>query len=489
MRKYLKNIIRSVIFLSLLLLSLAGINRVTKPKYDYSNSDWPTTSTYEQFYKMEKNSIDVLFLGSSVMVNAVSPMEIYEKYGIRSYNLGSENQSPVVSYFWLKEALRYQSPSVVVMDCRFLFSIHKENPMNMIEGLVRKSIDPMKWSSVKMEAVHDICKIDEGQDELSYYLTNLRYHERWKVLTRDDYDASMQSAPLLGYAPIYGNGPTSFEAYWPSNSAEVAEFDKQMELYLIRITELCRENNIELILIDLPGNNMNDAVNNALCRYADQNGIEYFNYCEASLYAAIGAELPAESVMAHANLPGALKFSNAIGKVLKDMYHIPSVQDEQYEKNLIYHHHIQNTDELKKTDDFKAYLSLLKDPLYTVFFSVNDDAGELDSEILERWKDLGLQTDLNGMYEYGYYAVVSQGRITEQSGTGYLSKTEQFNENRSIYTIESAGRSTGAWSSVRIDGTEYSLNMAGINIVVYDTVFSKVIDSVNYEVFSKNFVR
>ena len=485
MKKHMKGIIRSIIFLSILLASLLGMNRIIRPKFDYSNSDWPTTSTYEQFYRMEKNSIDVLFLGSSVMVNAVSPMEIYEKYGIRSYNLGSENQSPIISYYWLKEALRYQSPSAVVMDCRFLFPIHKENPLNMIEGLVRKSIDPMKWSEVKMEAVHDICTIDEGQDELSYYLTNLRYHERWKVLTRDDYDASMQEAPLMGFSPLYENGPDSYEAYWPSNSAETAKFDEHMSVYLDRITQLCREHDIELILIDLPGNNMNDAVNNALSKYADQNGIEYFNYCEASLYATIGAQLPEENVTAHANLPGALKFSDAIGNVLQSIYHLPSVSDEQYENSLLYHRHIQNTDRIKKESDFAEYLRLINDPLYSVFVSVSEDAsGEMSGEVLEAWMDLGLTVNLTGMYERSYMAVISADEHYEEMGTSFLSHNGQFHHKRSSYKIESAGRSIGSWSSIRINGTEYSMAQQGINIVIYDNMSGRVIDTVSYETHS-----
>lgn len=490
MKQHRSGIIRSLIFISLLIVSLLGINRVTRPKYDYSNSSWPTTSTYEQFYDMSRDSIDVLFLGSSVMVNAVSPQQIYRTYGIRCYNLGSENQSPVISYYWLKEALRYQSPKAVVMDCRFLFSLHKENPLNMIEGLVRKSIDPMKWSSVKMAAVHDICSIDEGQDELSYYLTNLRYHERWKVLTIDDYDTSMQSAPLKGFAPIYENGPETYETFVPSDTAAMTEFDEHMGVYLDKITDLCKEEGIRLILIDLPGNQMNDSINNLLTSYASDHGIEYLNYCEESLYRSIGAVLPEENVTAHANLPGALKFSDAIGKYLRETAGIQAVPDEQYTSCDTYHEHSIRNDLLKKTDDFETYLSLLNDPAYTVFISVSEDAGADQSEnIRQLWSELGLSVSLQGMYEAGYTAVISDEGIYEEAGQSFLSHTAQFMNRHHTYTIESAGRSVGSWSSVRIDSTEYSRGTPGINIVVFDEMFSKVIDSVTYETYTETFAR
>ena len=159
MKEQIKNIFKCVLFLLILLCSLTAINKVLVPKYILKNSTWPTTSSYRQFYKMEPNSIDVLFFGSSVCVNAFIPQEIYNDYGIRSYNLGSEQQSIFLSYYWLKEALRSQKPQVVVLDTKFMWDLHPENPINTTEGLTRKCLDPMHYSDVKKEAVHNLCEL------------------------------------------------------------------------------------------------------------------------------------------------------------------------------------------------------------------------------------------------------------------------------------------------------------------------------------------
>ncbi|WP_300680574.1 hypothetical protein [uncultured Acetatifactor sp.] len=42
-----------------------------------------------------------------------------------------------MSYFWLMEAFRYQSPSVVVLDTE---------PLNSSEAAVRLVMDSMRWS-------------------------------------------------------------------------------------------------------------------------------------------------------------------------------------------------------------------------------------------------------------------------------------------------------------------------------------------------------
>lgn len=280
-----------MVFLLLLTISLYWINQVLKPKYIYKNSSWPTTSTYNQFYKMKENSIDVLFLGSSVAVNGFSPQEIYNTYGIRSYNLGSEQQSIFLSYYWLKEALRFQSPKAVVLDTKFLFQRHPENPINTSEGLTRKCLDPMKWSKVKAEAVSALCRLDETQSELSYYFTNIRFHSRWSYLNETDVlTGESQYAELKGYSALESYGSETFETYTSGGDGEtMASAPAVMKESLDKITALCKEQGISLILVSLPGNAMNDGVHNMLTAYSLENQVDYYNFCEKEMYESIGA--------------------------------------------------------------------------------------------------------------------------------------------------------------------------------------------------------
>ena len=246
--KHLKSIIRSAVFLSILVSSLLAINQVLVPKYFLRNNSWPTTATYKTFYDMEKDSIDVLFLGSSVVVNAFIPQEIYNEYGIRSYNLGSEQQSIYLSYYWLKEALRFQKPKAVVLDLKYMWNIHPNDVINTVEPLARKCLDPMKWSSVKFEAVHNLCQLNESQSELSFYLTNLRFHSRWSEIQEYDFnDEMVKSYSLKGFGPMTAKGPDSYTTFEQKDKSVKTEFAPLMQDYLDRITELCKENDIRLI--------------------------------------------------------------------------------------------------------------------------------------------------------------------------------------------------------------------------------------------------
>ena len=114
------------------------------------NRYYSAASTYGGFYHMRKNTVDVLFLGTSNTYCAFSPDELYRRYGIRSYNLAGSQQSMLTSYYWLEEALRTQKPKAVVLDVFYAFY----NTGN--EGSFHKAFDFMRWSDIKVRALGDL---------------------------------------------------------------------------------------------------------------------------------------------------------------------------------------------------------------------------------------------------------------------------------------------------------------------------------------------
>lgn len=361
--KLFKRLAVCAAFLMILTLSLTAINRILEPKYTLRNSSWPTTSTYNQFYKMERNSVDVLFFGSSVAASTFIPQVIYDEYGITSYNLGSEQQSIFLSYFWLREALRYQSPKVVVVDLEFMDDYHPESPINTKESITRKSIDPMRWSKVKFKAVRSICELDRSQSLLSYFLTNIRFHGRWKEIEGEDFhDEMATSAPLKGFAPISEYGPDSYEPYVPKKTDEIHEFQEHMQEYLEKIAELCRDNDISLMLVNLPGATMDDAINHTNEAFAADNGALYVNLCTPEHIEGIGASLPEENIIYHENIWGAMKTSSYVGKMLKDSYDLQAKTDPQYEESGEFFYRILDSFNLIRITDPEEYQKALDKP-------------------------------------------------------------------------------------------------------------------------------
>ena len=491
----LKSVVRAAIFLIIIAVILCTVNISLRPKYYLSNSVWPTTSTYQAFYEMDRNSIDVLFFGSSYCVNGFSPMEIYNSYGIRSFNLGSEQQSVFLSYYWLKESLRFQHPSVVILEGRFLRTHHKENAINTVEGLIRKCLDPMKWSNIKLEAVTDLCRIDETQNVESWFLTNIRFHDRWKSLAEIDFtvDAELTHSQLMGWAPGNGGNLESFTPFAPSDEDQTYILDPLMVEYCIKMANFCKENGIQFVIVDVPADT-NAKINYSVAKLAKENDIDYIEMSEESTWTDLDISLPIENPVGHGNIWGNIKTSRYIGKVLSERYGVPAVVDNQYETKKKFYEHIKNSYRLAIVTDIDEYLSLLQDDEYFyVYMAVSDEAvNGMRDTTKEQLKGLGFDHEWNKETDYrlSYLAVKNDEGIIENSG-GRIKESGQSREKRDSYSIISSGYEDegGSYASIVINGKEYSKNKRGLNIVIYDVAKLTVVDSVNFDTHAESEMR
>ncbi len=384
--------------------------------------------------------------------------------------------------------MRFQSPKVVILDTRFLFQIHPGSKINTYEGLTRKCMDTMKWSSVKREAVSDICKIDKLQNEESYYLKNIRFHTRWSDLTEYDFVSDeTQYSELKGFSPIetYGTGPyPTFEG--TGNTESRQEIPEVMRTYMDRTVKLCKDEGIELILISQPNNPMNDAYNNTLTEYAEENDLDYYNMCEKTLYESLDIESPKESAVDHANLWGAIKMSKFFGELLRDEYDVKPVKDEQYESTREYYEHIIKNCELAHIDDMEEYLKAIDDDSYTIFIAATDDASTgLTDEIKTGLKKLGLKKDLTDKVRWSYAAVISPENGTSESlvSGSQATLTGSIRNKNTFYSIASCGSYAGTESTITIDNEEYCRNKRGLNFVIYDNELMKVVDKVTFDTY------
>ena len=463
-------ILRKVLFAVLAVSLLLWINAVEVPKYDHSNSDWPATTTIKGFYDMEKDSVDVIFLGSSVAVNAFSPHELYNGFGIRSYNLATAHQSVFMSYCVLREALRYQTPRAVVLDCRFCFRLNPEEPLNMSEGVIRQVIDPMQWSEVKREAVRDICAHDASQDVLSYYLTNLRYHERWKSLNAVDFNLDLDD-PLLGYSAA--KGPSEeIEVFVPSDPGAKEPMDPLMREYLDRITALCLENDIRLILVDVPGNHVNDGIFNTMVSYAAEHNLGYYNFASKEVVDTFGTIQPYERLTTHADWFGMKKLTRFIGSILQFNYAIKGVQDPQYEDQTMYQA-VKDNAYVNRAADLQELLGTLQKDHYVILAAVNEDGWcECTGKEEELWHALGFAETPFFASGYSYIGVSGDAEVLDRQA---LVRKGTFGTHH--WTVSSKGADSGRSASIIIDGQEYALNKKGLNLVVFDTETNRVIES------------
>lgn len=130
---------------------------------------------------------------------------------------------------------------------------------------------------------------------------------------------------------------------------------------------------------------------------------------------------------------------------------------------------------------FHEFLQSLSRKDHIIFISVKDEGtGALTVTLLQDLQELGIKTDLNGKYRNSYYALITPEDTKEEISPDREVQSE--GEACGVrYSIASAGYLIGNRSSIEIDGTEYSRNVRGMNIVIYDLKENKVTDSISFD--------
>jgi len=488
-----KFLCRCVSFALITCICVGLINEVFKNK-EFYNDNWPTTNTFGDFYRLEKNSVDVLFMGSSHAVSSYNPQVIYDTYGITSYNLGSEQQSIVMTYYWLREALKYQSPKVVVLDpytVHLYVDSYAYNNMNCMETAVRKAMDDMRPSLNKLEAALVIQHYDSNQSWESFFLLNLRYHDRWKSLGENDYT----QGEMIAHGGIKGFSPMTEILASPSgsdytfraediNTEEPEDMYGSAPRYLDKIRLLCEKEGIQLVFSCVP---CYEPIRRyrSIKEYADTYGIPLYDFNEENLYHAIDYSVERYGYY-HPTYEGAEKISLYLGKVLAEEYHVGAREDASYDKSRAnYEHWLKNKD-LKSETNAVSYLQRLNDSDYSIFVLGPKNLGQnVDAQFKDNWMALGFETDLSSVAPgLHYWAVKSDEGLAENVETGNFSTSGSVRKGRTQYSYlvdDSVMVESSRTYSMKIDGRDYGNQNMGLDIVVYDNEYRRVIDSVNID--------
>jgi len=440
----------------------------------------------KEYASYGKNKFDVIFLGTSVMKNDLYPMELYQDYGIASYNLASGNQSFATSYYLAKQAIREQKPKILVLDC-FYAAYDK---YYISDAILHYATDMMSWRE-KIELIHDIVP-REKQGE--FLLEFLEYHNRWNELTASDFSYSEHKQ--YGTKVHYASKPIK-EYEIVEEKEELPSIPKE---YLYKIIDLCKENNVSLILTTLPvdfGANhgtikdmlQNQKYYNKIQDIASENHIAYLNFMYLLDETGIDLQKDFDGGF-HLNAYGAEKMTSYLGEFIDKNYDLPDVREnpdyEFMKKDLVEFEKYKSQLRLKSAKDILTYFDAICDLTdCTVYISIKDIQGySLTEEIAEKMKKAGLDSAdilLEKSY-HSYIACLSNGEtILEKIGNGEEPSHFEGVLNNKTVILESRTLKGGNLSSIQINGVEYSKNKRGFNIVVIDQETNQVIDSINFD--------
>lgn len=295
----LKDILRFSVFFLFLAILIVGTSCLFPPKNYWEEFRKGENPTAHAVLNEPEDSIDVLFLGDSLVYSAISPMELWKNYGFTSFDCAGTSQQMFACESLLRSTLEKQNPKVIVFD-----------PYSLYRG--EKQISKLR---ARINALFPI----------------FIYHDRWK---------NIDKAYLSGFFNV--NGTDSFKGFalkWNAEKGKpydhMRKTDKREnvpvfnEEYFKSIVNICNEAGIELVLISVPSQKCwNYEKHNGIQTLADQYGIEYVDLNLMNDRISINWETDTRDAGDHLNYYGAKKVSEFIGEYLKDRYSLPDHRDD-----------------------------------------------------------------------------------------------------------------------------------------------------------------
>lgn len=482
------------------------------PKWYYPDTVLPEspTRTVTGFYEEPNNSLDVIVVGASTVLYGYSPMCVYEKYGIKSYNFATSAQPIQVAYFALKEAFCYQSPQVVVMDASSLLG------NGVDESRWRYFLDNMPFSINKVEMAKEFSKRYGKENFLGAIMPLFRYHDRWIELQERDFTDffrnksfyskgyflnSLQNAAgtvdsMNEYAQIRAEVKTNKTERYINGVYSMSEINDSLYQpivsnenlsWLLKIKDMCEANQAELVVVKVPANyfptGWSNIKNDVVKKTLEEYHITYYDMMYDHSV-PIDWNVDTRDYGGHLNILGAQKVSECLGAFLSTNYNLDGERNDVWDKNLELYLKVRDLAMLQMDLDFSSYMYRLKTQCKdeTVFIVASDDfynnLTESDKELL---KSLGLKTRLENLFRSAFVAVIENETVTYEAVSNrevtYEGKT-RYGHN---YQIHSAGWLSGSGEYVRINGISYAMNGRGLNFVVYDDKRDLVLDNACFD--------
>ena len=477
--------------------------------------------TFRQFYRLEKNSLQAVFLGKSTMKWAVSPIQIYKDSNITTYNLATNKQPIQASCYLLQEVFENQSPEIIFCDISALF----ENTEEDSAWHIVMDNTPMNRNKVSTAVSLAERKADgKGSGSLSRVFLSIMsplyfYHNRWEGLVQSDFNKpeNPDFDYMAGYymtSAVTGTGLTfenvnaevkalkaskGFKREYCAGAYTEYEIDKKLYQvtpdesaveYMTKMKELCKAHDAELVMVKMPTIGMPQIyyaswsydkyqMAKAIC---DEIEVLFLDMVYDEAYRVeIDWKKDVIDGGQHFNIRGAEKITECIAAYCEQIGLEKQINEyywqcaEEYDK-------VKRICMMQSEFDFGEYIErLLENDDYTVIIAAQSDfQASLTQEDIQSLRHLGLQSVFDGGLRDSYIGIMDHKEIVYEAISNRKTEYEKSIPGGGKIEVVSSGLNTGAASSVKIDGKEHSANLCGLNFVVFDNSMNLVVYSVNF---------
>lgn len=296
-----------------------ALQELLRPKY---MTDIIEGALIAEYYE-EETPHDVIFVGDCEVYENFSPIKLWEEQGVTSFIRGSPQQLIWQSYYLLEDTLRYETPKVVIFN---VLSMKYSKPQS--EAYNRLTLDGMRLSATKLKAIE--ASMTEEEDMLTYILPILRYHSRWSEISGEDFKYYLRADKKSHNGFVMRVDTNPAEGFPEPAPLGNYSFGEVCWEYLDKMTALCKENGIELILIKAPTlyPHWYEQWDEQIENYAVQNDLKYINFIENVDETGVDLNNDTYDKGLHLNLAGAEKLTSWFGRYLVENCGLTSNADD-----------------------------------------------------------------------------------------------------------------------------------------------------------------
>lgn len=199
-------------------------------------------SAWEGYLREPENSIDVLVVGSSIVYCDIIPARIYQSSGITGWLTAGPELTMPLSYYYLRQACRSQTPKAAAVELSALFFEKYQNYTTV-------NIGYMPWGRERIAATFNAAE-PQLRTKLLFPLAS--YHDRWYKVSGEELRSHL-SPPEdrhAGYTLLTDSRPQS-QVTFPDYTTESDNYACALE-YLRRIADFCDRRDIALLLYIAP---------------------------------------------------------------------------------------------------------------------------------------------------------------------------------------------------------------------------------------------
>lgn len=257
---------KKIFFIPLVVLVIAVLDIANRAFCQYAYSNVPENSTMEgnYIYQLNNRQSDVLVVGASRAVHHYNTPMMEDSLGLKCFNAGMDGEGIVYQYLSICRALQNRPLKYVLLDLG-------ESQVDGQWDFQTNSYKIYYWQNDSARAYFN--SVEPLYKRL--FMLSSFYQYNGRLVNAIRCFAPSDNRTNKGYSAIPCNGNPSDYVFGEKD--EPFSISEEGLDYMKRIVNLCKDNNVELIICLSPTLTCNPSYTKCIYEFAKQNSVRLFD--------------------------------------------------------------------------------------------------------------------------------------------------------------------------------------------------------------------